>query len=107
MRHHPTWEESDFLAIQARLDAEALPEPVEAANGNLVVETYVIGHDRSGEPDHGIVLGRLEDGRRTFARIDAKPQILKEMEKIELIGLPGVVRHDEDSGYNFIKIEGF
>lgn len=72
-----------------------------------MIETYVIGHGQSGEPDHGVVLGRLEDGRRTFARVDAEPQILKKMEKIELIGLPGVVRYDGNSGYNFIKIEGF
>jgi acetyl-CoA C-acetyltransferase len=103
---HP-WEESDFSAIQARLDSEALPEPLEAAEGDLIIETYVIGHGQSDEPDHGVVLGRLEDGQRTFARIDAEPQVLKEMEKIELIGLPGVVRHDEGSGYNFVKIEGF
>ncbi|MFZ5572491.1 MAG: acetyl-CoA acetyltransferase [Thermodesulfobacteriota bacterium] len=103
---HP-WEESDYSAIQERIDAEALPEPLEAAEGNLCIETYVIGHGRAGEPDHGIVLGRLENGRRAFARIDAAPRILEEMEKTELIGLSGRVRHDGDSGYNYVTIEGF
>ncbi len=101
------WEESDLSAIQARIDGEALPESVTAAEGELTIETYVIWHGRSGEPDHGVVLGRLVDGRRAFARIDADPERLAEMEKVELIGLSGEVRHDRESGYNFIKIEGF
>lgn len=89
------------------LYAGELPEPVAAAEGLLAIETYVIGHGRSGEPDHGVVLGRLENGRRAFAMIDAGSEALNKMEKTELIGLAGKVRHDKAIGYNFVKIDGF
>lgn len=101
------WEDFDVSAIQAKIEAAAIPEPVTIAEGQLTIETYVIGHDRSGMPDHGIVLGRLANDRRAFARIDATSDILHEMEKVELIGMRGDVRHDATSGYNMIKIHGF
>ncbi len=86
------WEERDDSAVQAAIDAEALPEPVEKAEGDLRVEAYVIRHDRQGKPALGTVIGRLPDGRRALAHIDAGTKELEEMERIELVGRTGQVR---------------
>jgi len=92
-------------ALQASIDALALPEPLERADGEMTVEAYVIRHDQKGEPEKGTVIGRLEDGRRSLAQIQAEAGLLVEMEKIELVGKTGRVRFDPDSGLNQISLE--
>jgi acetyl-CoA C-acetyltransferase len=87
------WDERDDAHIQRAIDAQALPEPVERIEGEepLTVEAYMIRYGREGEPQRGTVIGRLPDGRRALADIDASPQRLKRLEQTELVGRTGKV----------------
>lgn len=96
---HP-WNDRDDSAVQRAIDAQALPPPVERAAGSLVVEAYVIRHDHDGKPLAGTVIGRLADGNRTLADIDAGPEELLQMEKFELAGTKGDVRYAQATGRN-------
>ncbi len=98
------WSERNDTAVQESILAKALPEPIEQANGQLTIEAYTIYYDRSGQPMRGIVVGRLENGRRTIAIIIAKPDTLKKMEQNELIGQTLTVNHDLSKRRNLISI---
>lgn len=100
------WEDRDDSPLQRAIDAEALPEPVMRANGTLLVEAYVIRHDNAGNPVSGTVVGRLEEGARTLAHIDAGMDELLQMEKIELVGKVGEVRHKVSSVRNMVRFNG-
>jgi acetyl-CoA C-acetyltransferase len=77
-------------------------EVVSEANGPAEVETYTIVHDREGAPSRGIIIGRLrESNRRFLANTPADPQLLADLEKIELIGTQGNVQHE--SGRNVYR----
>ena len=76
--------ESEWTAPPVALD----PEP----SGRGTVETYTIGHGRDGEPEQGIVIGRLADsGARFLANTPTDPSLLAELETREVIGLEGTV----------------
>ena len=100
------WYDQDAAGMQEAIDAETLPEPVEEAFGSLIVEAYVIRHDRGGRPERGTVMGRLGNGRRALAHIDACADDLEMVEKIELVGRTGTVRFDRALGYNLVSFEG-
>ena len=79
------------------------PEPA----GTGTVEAYTIMHDRSGRPELGIFVGRLEDadarsGRRFIANAERDPQALRAMTEREMVGQRGRVSHDPESGLNTI-----
>ncbi|MDY6825013.1 MAG: acetyl-CoA acetyltransferase [Thermodesulfobacteriota bacterium] len=86
--------------VQASIDGEAMPEPVDRAEGRLRVEAYTLHYDRSGHAESGTVIGRLENDQRALARIDAYPEILRTFETKELVGRTGGVRFDEGLGLN-------
>lgn len=96
---HP-WEDRNDEAIQRGIDARALPEPVDRAAGPLLVEAYMIRHDSLGRPERGTVIGRLPDGWRALADIDAGHEELLRLEAIELVGCTGEVRYDALIGRN-------
>jgi acetyl-CoA C-acetyltransferase len=59
------------------------------------VETYTVVHGRDGEPERGVVVGRLEDGRRFVASLPREAALLEAFEAAEQVGRHGVVRtHD-------------
>ncbi len=95
------WTERDDSSLQADLQQSELPPPEEKPEGPMTVETYIICHDRTGAPQHGTVIGRLQDGRRAMAFMDADPGRLSELERIELIGAKGRAHHDLNSGKNW------
>jgi acetyl-CoA C-acetyltransferase len=97
------WTDRDDSPVQRSIDARALPQPVERAAGSLLVEAYVIRHDDAGKPLKGTVIGRLEEGNRTLADIDANQEELLQMEKFELVGTKGDVRHDQATGRNTVR----
>jgi acetyl-CoA C-acetyltransferase len=79
----------------ARDDGHFTPGPlpvrlIEQAQGPAVIETYTVVHDRNGVPAEGIVVGRLDDGARFFARTPR--ELLPAMEAEEFIGRRGAVR---------------
>ncbi|MFX1394613.1 MAG: hypothetical protein ACFFAH_13690 [Promethearchaeota archaeon] len=96
------WDEHDDTKIQQSILAQILPEPVKEVNGQLIIEGYTIAHNRKGNPNQGIVIGRLEDGRRTIAHIEANSEILLNLEQQELVGLTFPVRFDSTIGRNLI-----
>lgn len=96
------WDEHDDTKIQQSILAQILPEPVYEVNGQLTIEGYTIAHNRKGKPNQGIVIGRLEDGRRTIAHIEANSEILLNLEQQELVGLTFPVRFDSTIGRNLI-----
>jgi len=102
-----SWTAGDNSSRQRAIDAEALPEPVEKAQGGLMVEGYVVRHDRQGHPEKGTVLGRLSDGRRALAHIDATQETLLKMEEKELVGRTGEVRFDKDILINLVSFPEF
>ncbi len=61
----------------------------EQADGSGTIETYSVAHGRDGEPSEGIVIGRLEDGSRFFAKTPR--EILPSMEQEEFVGRRGKV----------------
>jgi acetyl-CoA C-acetyltransferase len=96
------WEDRDDSPVQRSINAEALPAPVERASGILTVEAYVIRHDHAGQPLTGTAIGRLEDGQRALANIEADREEFLLMEKVELVGQQGPVRYDEKTGRNSV-----
>jgi acetyl-CoA C-acetyltransferase len=97
------WNDRDDSPLQRSINAKALAMPIERASGSLTVEAYVIRHDKAGKALKGTVIGRLEDGNRTLANIDAGPEELLQMEKFELVGTKGDVRYDKATGRNVAR----
>jgi len=61
------WVERDRDALQGRLDAEDHPTlNAQPEGGRLVVEAHTVSF-KDGMPARGIVIGRLDDGRRCLA----------------------------------------
>lgn len=88
------WEDRDDSSIQRTIDAKALPEPVETAEGDgtLTVEAFMIRYGEDGRPQRGTIIGRLLDARRILADIDAGPHKLQRLEQVELVGKTGQAR---------------
>jgi acetyl-CoA C-acetyltransferase len=74
----------------------ALPEIVEEASGRGTIETYTVIHDRTGAPELGVVLGRLDDGRRFVANTPPDRTFLEDFVAQEEVGRTGRVRHTDD-----------
>jgi acetyl-CoA C-acetyltransferase len=51
---------------QAEIDALPSRELCEEPDGAIAIETWTVMHDRHGEPETGIVVGLLGDGRRAW-----------------------------------------
>jgi acetyl-CoA C-acetyltransferase len=85
------WKRNDPGEIQRAIDAEPHPEVVARPAGRSTIETYTVTHGRDGAPERGIVIGRLDDGRRFIANTPADRALLEHMEADEAIGAPGSV----------------
>jgi len=101
------WGEQSNAEIQQSILAKQLPEPIEQANGNLTIEGYTITYDRIGIPKQGIVIGTLENNRRTIAFINAVPDILIKLEKQELVGQKFPVYYDINLDRNVINLKNW
>ena len=87
----PAWSRPEPATYQAEIDRMPHPALAIEAGGRGVIETYTVWHDREGEPGKGIVIGRLEDGRRFLANTPADRELLEEMRKREAVGRSGRV----------------
>jgi len=95
------WSRTDPKVDQAEVDAMPHPELVAAADGPATVETYTVSYDREGAPQLGIVIGRLDDGRRFIANVPADDRaLLESMTEREFVGARGAVGHDASTGIN-------
>jgi acetyl-CoA C-acetyltransferase len=85
------WAPLDTPSLQRQLDAEPAPVLVPAPDGAGTIETYTVVYDRDGVPVRGIVVGRLDDGRRFLANTPADRALLEALTEEEAIGRRGRV----------------
>ncbi|MHA2392527.1 MAG: hypothetical protein ACXAEX_11345, partial [Promethearchaeota archaeon] len=95
-----SWGVRDDSKMQQKIYEEALPEPVEKANGKLKVDGYSIYYHRTGEPVRGVIVGTLENGVRSVAIIDGKPDVFSMLETQELVGRTLEVQYDSTEDKN-------
>ena len=88
------WQPTDAAVLQAEIDAGPVVDVVEQAQGTGRIKTYTVMHDRADQPVQGIVLGRLEDGRRFVANTPDDPDLLNAMTNEEFLDQSGRVHHD-------------
>ena len=92
------WDHPTGPPPSASMDtAPAVPD--ESATGPGTIEAYTVMHDRSGQPTHGYVCGRLNangkhPGRRFLANTPEDPTLLADLLTTEAIGRTGHIRHD-------------
>jgi len=65
------------------------------AEGRGLIETYTVVHDYDGAPEVGIVLGRLEDGRRFLANTPHDRSLLEGLMTEEAIGRSGMLTYED------------
>ncbi|MFC1856997.1 acetyl-CoA acetyltransferase [Thermodesulfobacteriota bacterium] len=86
------WYREDPAVYQAQIDARSRPEVVHTPSGSGTVETYTVVFGRDGEPEKGIVIGRLKNGRRFLANTPKDKALLENMTTADPLGLSGTVR---------------
>jgi acetyl-CoA C-acetyltransferase len=84
-------------------DPEGAVELALEAEGRATIETYTVVFGREGRPSQGIVVGRLEDGRRFLANTPEDPSLAEALAATDAIGLEGVVSHS--GGVNLFEPE--
>ena len=92
------WQRTDPAADQREIDAADSPPFVEQADGDATVETYTVIFNRDGEPEQGIVIGRLTDrglAPRFFANTPPDRDLMLAMTREEFVGRPGRVRSED------------
>jgi acetyl-CoA C-acetyltransferase len=85
------WQRAGGPALQAWVDQLPHPPIAEEAHGRATIETYTVAHGRDGGPERGIVIGRLDDGRRFLAVAPRDRAVLEAMEHEEQVGRRGTV----------------
>ncbi|TFG02219.1 MAG: hypothetical protein EU542_05470 [Promethearchaeota archaeon] len=98
------WAENDDSKIIEQIMRNKLPEPIKKAEGMITVEAYTIPYERSGKPKKIIIMGRLENGRRTLAVIQGDQEVLLRLEKEDLVGRSFPVHHDPKLDLNIVSI---
>jgi acetyl-CoA C-acetyltransferase len=84
-----TWTRPDPETCQAEIDRAPHPELAMEPSGRATVETYTVLHDRDGQPANGIVIGRLQDGRRFVANTPEDRCVFEALMTREAIGTAG------------------
>jgi acetyl-CoA C-acetyltransferase len=100
------WERVNPATDQTRLEAMDSPPAVERAEGPASVEGYTVQFNREGEPEMGIVIGRLGDGEKPGARFINTPpdkDLLRSMTCEEFVGASGSVSYESQSGRNIFR----
>jgi len=87
------WKPLSRETYQDKLDQIKGPDIVEDAGGTGIVETYTLFHNREGRPVKGIIIGRLDDGRRFLANSVNDASDLEAMMNREFIGKRGKIQH--------------
>lgn len=90
------WKREDPKSYQAEIDSEPHPEVVEKPDGAAKIETYTVVMDRKGKR-FGIVVGRLENGKRFLANTPDDDATLDWMMQEEMLGRTGTVTTTEQN----------
>jgi acetyl-CoA C-acetyltransferase len=85
------WQRESPETYQQEIDRMPHPQIAQNPNGNGTIETYTVIYGRDGEPERGIVIGRLEDGRRFVANTPEDRAVLEGLIGREAVGLRGTV----------------
>lgn len=96
------WGVRDDSKIQDSILNEILPEPVEKANGKLIVDGYTVIYERTGQPKKGLVIGTLENGSRSIAFV-IKPELIHTLLTQEIVGKTCIVQYDSKIERNIIR----
>ncbi len=99
------WRRTDPAADQAAVDAQPGPRFVLGADGDATVETYTVCFNREGDPEMGIVIGRLASGERFIANTPEDRELLWAMTGDEFVGRKGSVAFDTAPGKNLFTPE--
>jgi acetyl-CoA C-acetyltransferase len=87
------WEREDPASYQDEILDQQTPPFTEQPEGEASVETYTVLHGRGGL-ERGLVIGRLDDGRRFLAETPADESTLQSLMDRDALGLRGrVSRH--------------
>jgi acetyl-CoA C-acetyltransferase len=100
------WVREDPTIYQSDLDALTGPTLVERPEGAGWIETYTVGFGRSGEPERGIIVGRMGEpsdptAPRFLANTPADADLLLAMTKEDFLGCAGYVSAG-DAGNLFV-----
>lgn len=87
------WKRKDPASYQLDIDALPKAEVAIEANEAATVETYTVLHGRE-IAERGIIVGRLEDGRRFLAQTPDDPAVFARMMSEECVGATGNVRFE-------------
>ena len=105
-----SWRRTDPQIDQAALEKMESPPTVEQADGPASVESYTVQFNRDGEPELGIIIGRLGDGEKPGARFIANTppdtDLLWAMTREEFIGASGQVSREAESERNVFRPSG-
>jgi acetyl-CoA C-acetyltransferase len=100
------WKQVDSGPIQAEIDALPSPGIAERPIGPARIETYVVEYDRAGQPERGLIIGRLGDRSRFIANVaDGDAETLQQLadEHAEPIQMAGHVGPGLD-GRNLFRL---
>ena len=91
------WQRTDLSVDQREIDAMDTPPFADQPEGEATVETYTVIFNREGEPEQGIVIGRLEGGTgaRFFANTPPDRELMLAMTREEFVGAGGRVRSED------------
>lgn len=78
---------------QAEIDALPKRELCEEPDGEAAIEAWTVMHDRDGQPETGILVGLLDDGRRAWG-VTTDAGIVKAMVTEDLAGCRAALRPD-------------
>jgi acetyl-CoA C-acetyltransferase len=81
--------------VQPEVDALPRRELCDEPDGEIAIETWTAMHDRDGEPENGIVVGLLDDGRRAIGT-SRDTEVLKALVTEDLAGRRARVAPDGD-----------
>jgi acetyl-CoA C-acetyltransferase len=76
---------------------------VREADGRGFIETYTVIYDRENQPVRGIIIGRLDDGRRFIAHTPEDRPLLEGLMESEAVGRAGKVTNKD--GLNLFDLE--
>jgi len=85
------WTPLDGKSLTARAEEGNKVDLVREPEGEGEIETYTVVYDRQQQPTQGIVLGRMDDGRRFLANTPNDADLLEGMTRDEAIGRRGDV----------------
>ena len=85
------WVREDPALYQRQIDAIEHPRLETDPNGAAGIETYTVVFGREGQPEVGIVVGRLENGDRFCAHVPKDAALLDAMTREDFLGRRGKV----------------